>query len=72
MAKRTYQRSDGSVTVHWDSDRCSHCGNCFIKLEQVFQPDERPWVKVDAATADEIRTVVNQCPTGAISLVPHE
>lgn len=71
MAKRTYRRSDGSVTVHWDSDRCSKCGNCFIKLESVFQPDSRPWVKIEESTPEEIAKVVNQCPTQAISLTPH-
>jgi hypothetical protein len=41
-------------------------GNCFRGLPEVFQPQDRPWVKVDAATADEIARVVMTCPTGAL------
>jgi hypothetical protein len=35
-------------------------------LPQVFQPDARPWVRVDEATADEIAAVVARCPSGAL------
>ncbi len=71
MAKREYKRSDDALTVFWNSDLCHHCGNCFIKLEQVFQPDQRPWIKIDAATSDKIAEVVRQCPSGAIALEPN-
>jgi CDGSH-type Zn-finger protein/uncharacterized Fe-S cluster protein YjdI len=33
---------------------------------EVFQPEGRPWVKVDAATAEKIAEVVMTCPTGAL------
>lgn len=71
MAKREYKRSDNALTVYWNSDLCHHCGNCFIKLTEVFQPDQRPWIKVDAASSEKIAEVVKQCPSKAIALEPN-
>ena len=42
------------------------CWVLFSRLPEVFQPESRPWVKVDAATADKIAEVVMTCPTGAL------
>ena len=61
---RTY-RSD-QVAVFWEPRLCIHVGHCFRGLPEVFQPMQRPWVKVDAATADRIAEVVMTCPTGAL------
>lgn len=35
-------------------------------LPQVFDVGQRPWVSIDAASADEIARVVMACPTGAL------
>jgi hypothetical protein len=35
-------------------------------LPAVFRPAAKPWVKVDAATADQIAEVVARCPSGAL------
>jgi hypothetical protein len=32
----------------------------------VFDDGRRPWVKVDAATADEVEAAVARCPSGAL------
>jgi CDGSH-type Zn-finger protein len=33
---------------------------------QVFVPEARPWVVVDAADADAVATAIESCPTGAL------
>jgi iron-binding CDGSH zinc finger protein/divergent 4Fe-4S mono-cluster protein len=35
----------------------------------VFDPDARPWVNVEAASANEIAASIESCPTGALSYV---
>jgi CDGSH-type Zn-finger protein len=40
--------------------------NCVRGLPQVFDPEARPWVRVDAADADAIAAAVETCPTGAL------
>lgn len=63
--KRDYESAD--LTVHWDSAKCVHCGNCVRGLGQVFNLARHPWIDVEGATKDEIVAQVDQCPSGALS-----
>ncbi len=63
---REYRSSQGRIVVYWEPEICNHTGNCFRGLPEVFQPQNRPWVLVDAASADKIAEVVMTCPTGAL------
>ena len=55
-----------AIVVHWDAVRCIHTGICTRGLPQVFDIAKRPWIAVDAASADEIAETVAACPTGAL------
>ncbi len=66
MSTRNY--SNGEVTVLWQSDLCSHCGNCVDGLPQVFNIERRPWVDIQAASSQEIVNQVSECPTGALTI----
>ncbi|MFN2613195.1 MAG: (4Fe-4S)-binding protein [Actinomycetota bacterium] len=61
---REYQNE--KIRVTWEADLCIHYGACTRFLPAVFRPAERPWVDVDAATADELADIVRRCPTGAL------
>ncbi len=65
MTKRDYQTDE--IVVHWDSSRCIHTGICLRSLHQVFNLRQKPWVDVQAATADEIAATIEKCPSGALS-----
>ena len=67
MADRTY--TNGEIKVLWQSELCTHCEACKLGLPKVFDPSRRPWVDMQAATTAEIENQVNQCPSGALSLV---
>jgi uncharacterized Fe-S cluster protein YjdI len=67
VAERTY--TNGEISVLWQSELCTHCEACFKGLPSVFDPKARPWVKIDAATSEEIVAQVNQCPSGALSIL---
>lgn len=60
--------SNGEITVVWQSAKCIHSGNCFRNLPTVFQPSERPWIKINGATSSEIIDAVAKCPSGALSI----
>ena len=62
--ERVYQNRQ--IAVSWEPKLCIHAGYCFRGLPEVFQPESRPWVKIDAATAEKIAEVVMTCPTGAL------
>lgn len=59
------------VSVLWFAERCIHSAECIRRLPRVFDPDRRPWIDVDAASADEIADAVLRCPTGALHLGSH-
>lgn len=65
MAQRDYE-GDG-VVIHWDSERCFHSGRCVRGLPEVFDFDRRPWVVPTADTAGAIATLIDTCPSGALS-----
>jgi uncharacterized Fe-S cluster protein YjdI len=60
--------SNGEVTVVWQPSLCQHSANCFGHLPKVFKPRERPWVKMENGTSQEITETVHKCPSGALSL----
>jgi uncharacterized Fe-S cluster protein YjdI/CDGSH-type Zn-finger protein len=62
--ERIYQNDQ--IAVYWEPKICNHTGNCVLGLPEVFQPQNRPWVLVNAASADKIAAVVMSCPTGAL------
>ena len=59
--------SNGEVTVVWEAEKCIHSGICVKGLPDVFQPKERPWIKIDAASSDALVAQVKECPSGALS-----
>ena len=54
------------IVVEWEPKLCFHSRNCVRSLPQVFDESRRPWVQVDAASADEVETAVARCPSGAL------
>ena len=59
--------SNGEVTVVWQPAKCIHSTICFRSLPQVFNPQQRPWVKVEAATTERLVEQIKSCPSGALS-----
>src|SRR5438552_5040558 len=54
------------IVVEWEPRICSHSQNCVKALPRVFDDSRRPWIKADAATADEVEAAVARCPSGAL------
>ena len=54
------------IVVHWESQLCIHAARCLRGLPEVFNARRRPWIKLSAASADQIAQVVAQCPTSAL------
>lgn len=53
--------------VTWDENICIHAGKCVEGLPQVFRIEDGKFViDESAASEDEIRAVVAQCPSGAL------
>lgn len=58
--------TNGEVTITWEAHKCIHSELCVKGLPQVFKPDGRPWISVDAASTEALVNQVKQCPSGAL------
>jgi uncharacterized Fe-S cluster protein YjdI len=59
--------SNGEVTVVWQPSICIHSAICFRGMPEVFDPNERPWIKVENGNTNDIIEQIKKCPSGAIS-----
>ena len=59
-------KKDG-LTIHWNTEKCIHSGNCVRKLNSVFNPKNRPWINTDGGSQEEIKAAIDTCPSGALS-----
>ena len=53
--------------MHWDSARCIHAAECIKNASKVFNPRERPWIKMENGSSEEIMNAIDNCPSGALS-----
>jgi uncharacterized Fe-S cluster protein YjdI len=67
--KRIQSYPGAGFTVTYDPNTCIHAAECARGLPAVFVPEERPWVRTGAASADEIAAQVARCPSGALQFL---
>ena len=70
MTEITKKYSNKDITIVWKPSVCIHSTLCWKGekgLRQVFNPAEKPWIKPEGATTEEIIERINNCPSGAIS-----
>ena len=59
--------SNGELTIIWQPELCKHDDICVKTSPQVYNPKERPWIKIENATTEELIAQINKCPSGALS-----
>ncbi len=67
MSLETLKYTNNEVTVVWKPKACIHSTICWKGLIEVFNPKEKPWVKINGATTAKIIEQVRKCPSGALS-----
>lgn len=55
------------ITIHDNRGVCSHRGHCTDNLPKVYRTKHRPWIRPDAADAEDNIRVIEMCPSGALS-----
>lgn len=68
MSEPTRVYKGNNIAVEWRPELCVHCKHCIEGLPAVFDLARRPWVDVNAASANEIREQVSKCPIGALKV----
>jgi uncharacterized Fe-S cluster protein YjdI len=71
MEKKIHYKNE-DITVVWKPDTCIHSTLCWKGLLEVFNPREKPWIKMDGATTEKIIEQVRKCPSGALSYFRNE
>jgi uncharacterized Fe-S cluster protein YjdI len=67
MPKETLHYTNNKLTVVWKLKVCIHSSVCWKGLIEVFNPKERPWIRMDGAATEKIIEQVRKCPSGALS-----
>lgn len=67
---KNYSNTD--ITVVWKPNTCIHAKHCWKGLIQVFNPKNKPWINMEAATTNRIKKQVESCPSGALSYFSNE
>lgn len=63
--KKNY--SNDEITVMWQPHMCTHSKECWKGLLNVFDPREKPWIKLDGASNEQIMSQIDKCPSKALS-----
>ncbi len=66
MANKEY--STREITILWKPEKCIHSGICVKTLPKVYNPQEKPWIKLENASTEELINQVAKCPSGALSI----
>ena len=57
------------IDVFFKKELCAHSKNCVNGNPDVFNVKRRPWVLPDADEAEEVKRVVETCPSGALQYI---
>jgi uncharacterized Fe-S cluster protein YjdI len=66
----TKHYTNGEITVVWKPSLCIHSTVCWKNatgLPSVFNPKEKPWIKIEGSDSESIMAQVEKCPSGALS-----
>lgn len=67
MSSRNRKYTNDEIIIYWRADLCVHNTSCYRTLRAVFDPSKRPWVNAKGAPSDEIKAVIEKCPTDALT-----
>lgn len=56
----------GKLTITWEMEKCTHSAKCAKGLRTVFQPKEKPWIKVGVESDETIIKQIDECPSKAL------
>ncbi|MGE5422486.1 MAG: (4Fe-4S)-binding protein [Ignavibacteriales bacterium] len=54
------------IVVQWFPELCSHAAKCWQTLPEVFKPEEKPWINLEAATPEDLIKCIDKCPSAAL------
>ena len=70
--ERMNEYSKGEITIAWKPGLCIHASKCVSTLPQVYKPGEKPWIKIENATTEELVAQIKTCPSGALTYITNK
>ena len=67
MKSPIQEHGNDAIVVRFDPRVCIHSAVCVRGLPGVFDVGKRPWINVEAASAEAIAEQIKKCPSGALS-----
>jgi len=62
----------GEISVVWQPGLCIHAAACVKALPNVYFPKEKPWMRLENASVEELKAQIATCPSGALSWINGE
>ena len=59
--------TNGDLTVVQKPKKCIHAAECVNRLPNVYNPEEKSWIKAKNATATQLKEQINAYPSGALT-----
>jgi uncharacterized Fe-S cluster protein YjdI len=68
-----YRKYSGeAIDVFFNTDVCTHSGNCVRGNPEVFDVKRKPWVIADNDTPQAVANTIDTCPSGALKYILKE
>lgn len=64
---RLYENNE--IVIFWNSAKCFHSKNCIQNSPKTFDITRKPWIQLGNAENTEVWHAVEQCPSGALSIL---
>jgi CDGSH-type Zn-finger protein/uncharacterized Fe-S cluster protein YjdI len=65
--EKTTTYHGNNIDVQWDSRLCIHIGECGYSEGDLFVGGRDPWCKPDLVTDEDVKEIVERCPSGALT-----
>ena len=63
---------NGEITIKWQPKICQHAAICVKTLPMVYNPKLSPWIAIENASTEELKSQIKKCPSGALSFIVNE
>ncbi len=67
MKEIVKEYTNGELTIVWKPKACIHAAECVKALPKVYNPNAKPWLKIENASSEELKEQIVKCPSGALS-----
>lgn len=65
--EKVQEYNNGEITIIWKPKKCIHSAVCVTTLPKVYKPGDKPWIRIENASSNELKEQINKCPSGALT-----